>query len=235
MTIQAIDSLYKQEPDLYAQERPDQLGKEDFLKILVTQLQYQDPLDPQDPAEFTSQLTEMSSLEQLMGLNEEISTLQMLQMSNNNTQAIGLIGNDVLYEGDTFTHTSGQTSTLDFMLEEDAENVNVTIHNSEGSVIKAFTVNDVESGMQSIEWDGLDSNGNVIASGDFCFEITATDAAGNSMEVMHLTDGRVSAVSFEDGVTYLKIGELKIPVNQVVSVMKAEEDSDSANAGYYRY
>ena len=68
------------------------MGKEAFLKLLITQLQYQDPMNPADSTEFTAQLAQFSSLEQLSNVNENLNTLKLYQASMNNSQAVSFIG-----------------------------------------------------------------------------------------------------------------------------------------------
>src|SRR5512143_1369392 len=84
------------------------MGKDAFLKLLITQLQHQDPLNPADSTEFTSQLAQFSSLEQLSNVNDNLTTLKLYQASINNAQAVSFIGKDIVAKGKTLQVTSGQ-------------------------------------------------------------------------------------------------------------------------------
>ena len=114
MTVQAISGLMKSPTSLYTDQTPGSMDKTDFLNLLITQIQQQDPLNPQDPSEFTAQLTQFSSLEQMMNMNTSIQNLQALQLSSNNTMAASLIGKDVIYSGDTMTIAGSKANDIRF-------------------------------------------------------------------------------------------------------------------------
>jgi flagellar basal-body rod modification protein FlgD len=212
------------------------MDKNDFLRILVTQLQFQDPLAPQDPAEFTSQLTQMGSLEQLMNVNESIESLQMLQLSSNNTQAVNLIGKDILYYGDTVESTTGQPTDLQYTLPADAASVTVRVRDESGNLVKTIQLGKTDAGLQKAVWDGTDSNGNVLSGGTFQFEVTAVDATGNTLTAETLTTGRVSGIVFEDGVTILKVGDRRVRIGEVVGVNQGQSSAaTTAESGSLAY
>ncbi|MFW5870051.1 MAG: flagellar hook assembly protein FlgD [Candidatus Sumerlaeota bacterium] len=220
--INAIEDLGHQTESLYADKAPGSMGKDDFLKLLVTQLEYQDPLDPQDPAEYTSQLTQFSNLEQLMAMNESMSgvtdaivSLQMLQAASNNTQATSLIGKDVLYEGGTLRVDSGG-GNLQVYADEAMSNSVVTLRNALGQVVRAFNVGSIGRGTNPIS---LPSD---LPAGIYSVTIEGQGPTGEEVTAWPLVVGRATGVSFgDDGVTYLHVGSDKIKLNEVHSVHEA--------------
>jgi len=98
------------------------LGKDDFLNLLITQLQNQDPLSPMDSTEFSAQLAQFSSLEQLSNVNENLETLLLYQGSLNNSQAVSFIGKTITASGDSVLITDGIPDNIHFELAGDASN-----------------------------------------------------------------------------------------------------------------
>jgi flagellar basal-body rod modification protein FlgD len=218
MSVQAITDLSPTVSSLYTTKSNATVDKEDFLKLLITQIQQQDPLNPQDPAEFTAQLTQFSNLEQLISLNTAMEDLQMLQLSSNNAQAANLIGKNVLYDGGTVQVQGGAPGSLYVVAPGTVKDVTVSIKDSSGSVVRTIQLGSLSGGIQAISWDGLKSTGDPASDGAYTFTVTAVDAQGNSAAVTPLSLGHVGGVSFEDGVTYLNVGGEKVSLSDVRSV-----------------
>lgn len=141
------------------------MGKDAFLKLLVTQLQHQDPLNPADSTEFTSQLAQFSSLEQLSNVNDNLNMLKLYQASMNNAQAVSFIGKDIVSKGKTLQVTPGQPVSCEFSLGADAKRVAVSIYDAAGNFVKDIRATALKAGAQSLSWDGKDRNGNTVADG----------------------------------------------------------------------
>lgn len=237
MSIQPIDTLFLPEPDLYTTESPGAMGKTDFLTLLMAQLANQDPLNPQDPAEFTSQLTQFSSLEQMFTMNasmeamtDSIKALQLLQVASNNTQTIALIGKDILYEGNGVKIEGGEAGDLRFYVPEDLRNVQIvvkqthTVQDQNGNdvitsqVMRTMNVGTLGSGTHAIPWDGLSNEQSVIGDGQYQIEITGQNSVGESVTAIPLLIGRATGVNFENGATYLEVDKQRIPLSRVYSV-----------------
>ena len=218
MSVQPITSLGPTDSSLYTTKSNAFVGKDEFLKLLITQIQQQDPLNPQDPSEFTAQLTQFSNLEQLISLNSAMQDLQMLQLSGNNAQAANLIGKNILYDGGSVQVTGGAPGTLYVAAPGMVKDVTVTIKDSSGSLVRTIQLDHLDGGIGSIQWDGLKSTGDPALDGNYTFTVTAVDAQGNSAAVTPLSFGRVSGVSFENGLTYLNVGGEKVPLSGILSV-----------------
>ena len=239
MSVSAIDQLAPTEPSLYTTEAPGSMGKDDFLKLLITQLQMQDPLNPQDPAEFTSQLTQFSNLEQMIGMNgsiaalkdqmiESLSSLQLLQAASNNTQAVSLIGKDVLFEGDTLQVKDGEAQNVRFYAPEDLHNTQATIYSpaavspeNPSGLIRTVDLGTVGTGVRSYDWSTLGVE--PPPDGKYTIKVTALNPAGTDVTVPTLTTGRVTGVAFEAGQTYLDAGDQRVALGDVFSVTEPTE------------
>ena len=108
------------------------MGKEDFLSLLITQLQNQDPLNPTDSTEFTAQLAQFSSLEQLGNVNDSLMELKNLQASINNSQAVSLIGKAITANGNSIQLTADGPVQYDFKLADDAVLIVASIYDRTG-------------------------------------------------------------------------------------------------------
>jgi flagellar basal-body rod modification protein FlgD len=202
---------------------PSIVGKEDFLKLLVTQLQYQDPLNPAESTEFTAQLAQFSSLEQLTNVNKNLEYLQLYQASINNAQAVDFIGKTITASGNTISVSEGVSENITFELPEDAASVTISIYDASGALAGTIETGDLSEGTQSISWNGEDPEGNKVPDGDYTFELAAVDSEGNEVEVSTFTFMTVTGVTFEDGTTYLLAGDRKIAIGDVIAVHESKE------------
>lgn len=197
------------------------LDKNAFLKLLTTQLQNQDPLNPTDSTQFTAQLAQFSSLEQLSNINSTLNTIQLYQASNNNAQAVGFIGKDIVANGHSIEMTSGQPVSCDYELSAAAKSVVVTIYDATGNFVRDYNQTALAAGKQSLTWDGRDRNGNTVADGAYTFEVQAVDAKGASLHATTFSKGTVTGVTFEDGTTYLITDRTKTAIGDVIQIIQA--------------
>ncbi len=194
------------------------LDKDAFLSLLITQLQNQDPLNPTDSVEFTAQLAQFSSLEQLGHVNENLKQLQHFQASINNSQAVSLIGKEITASGHALNLAEGQPAGCDFKLEGDAAVVVVSIYDHTGEFVKSFESQNLTAGHHTLVWDGTDQNGSPAPPGNYTFEVMAADANGNSIQTATFFSGKVSKVIFDNNTTYLISGEQRVALGDVIEV-----------------
>lgn len=197
------------------------LDKDAFLKLLTTQLQNQDPLNPTDSTEFTAQLAQFSSLEQLSNVNATLNTLKLYEASINNAQAVGFIGKDIIANGNSIEKKGGQPVSCDYELPAAAKSVVVTIYDATGNFVRDYQKTALAAGKQSLTWDGRDRNGNTVADGAYTFEVQALDPKGAKLNVTTFSKGTVTGVTFEDGITYLVTGRNKTAIGNVTQVTQA--------------
>jgi flagellar basal-body rod modification protein FlgD len=227
MIISELKSVTTGSMEIAAAQQPV-LGKEDFLHLLITQLQNQDPLNPTDHTEFTAQLAQFSSLEQLSNVNDNLEQLQNFQASTNNSQAVSLLGKEITANGNFLRLSDGEPIGCDFSLGRDAAAVVVNIYDSTGEFVKAFESEDLSSGRQTLIWDGTDRNGNPAKDGNYTFEILAADTNGKNVNVTAFFTGTVNTVTFENNTPFLISEGQKIALGDVIQVATPEnllEDS----------
>jgi flagellar basal-body rod modification protein FlgD len=194
------------------------MGKEAFLTLLITQLQHQDPLNPADSTEFTAQLAQFSSLEQLSNVNENLAALKLYQASINNAQAVSFIGKEIVSTGSSLEARSGQPVACEFELAAPAQKVVVSVYDATGAFVKDVVVTGLAAGRQTVSWDGRDRNGGTAPDGTYTFEVQAEGSGKEAVTATTYTRGTVGGVSFQDGVTYLTVGNRRVAIGDVVQV-----------------
>lgn len=198
------------------------LGKEEFLRLLVTQLQNQDPLSPMDGQEFAAQLAQFTSVEQLLNIqqtlvdNGELNGL--LAQGINSGVASGLIGRDVEAETQHLYWDGGGTSSAHLDLESAASTVRIALRDSEGNLIRELELGALEAGAHEIEWDGRDQNGAAVPKGSYHMDVIAEDSAGDAVQSTTFVSGRVDRVTFGQNGIKLWIDELALAMSDVRSV-----------------
>jgi len=190
-----------------------ELGKNEFMKLLVTQLQNQDPLDPMESHEYIAQLAQFSSLEQLQNINDKLDNLTEELASASN-----LIDRDVEALGTLVTVEDGVPNEAFFELESDATAVFATISDANGAHVKSLQMGPMEAGMQTVMWDGTDANGNKVPDGQYTVDVQAVGTDGSMVDVTSLIKGTVTGATFEGGVTTLLIGNTEIPLSSVIKI-----------------
>jgi len=196
------------------------LGKDDFLKLLMAQIQHQDPMSPMADHEFVAQLATFSGLEQQMVANERLGELQMAQLSAGNAQLAGFIGQEVVARGDTLTLDGGPPPPISIQLEGNASDVEVTVRNSSGSIVATVHSGGRPAGSGQIAWPGTDADGNPLPPGEYTVTVTAKDAQGAPVGVAPLVSGVITGVSFENGFAELLVGSTRIQPADILSVGK---------------
>jgi flagellar basal-body rod modification protein FlgD len=205
------------------------MGKDDFLNLLITQLQNQDPLNPTDSTEFTAQLAQFSSLEQLGNVNENLIELKQFQASTNNSQAVALIGKAITAAGNSIQLSDNGPVQCDFSIDDDAAVVVATVYDSTGKYVADFESRNLSDGQHSLFWDGTDNHGNRMPGGNYRFEILAADAKGREIGSTTYFSGAVDRVTFENDTSYLISGNQKIALADVIEVAVVNNAETSSN------
>jgi len=156
------------------------LGQDQFLTLLVAQLQNQDPLNPADATEFTSQLAQYSQLEQLFNLNDAMEELTSTTAKSQSISALNLIGQEVVVEGNDFTVKSGESVNLGYQVEGTITGLNLVVKNSSNKVVATIAAKDLTAGNHFLTWNGKDADGNAVAAGDYSFTLSATGGKSDS-------------------------------------------------------
>ena len=183
---------------LASSESSDIMGKQDFLTLLVAQLQNQDPLNPDDPTDFTAQLAQFSSLEQLFNLNDSMALSVETQKQSDRFATMDLIGKDVSYAGDTFAFT-GEPASIGYQIDGSVNSVTLSIKDANGNTVSTLQPTEYSVGNHYIEWDGLDKNGEELPEGNYTISALGVANDSNmSIAINPLVQSMVNGVTFND-------------------------------------
>jgi len=170
-----------------------------FLKLLVTQLNNQDPLNPMENAELTSQLAQMSTVSGIEKLNSTLSGLVSQTGSNQVLQAASLIGYNVLSPGNTLATKDPEAGkdpaaqAFAVQLPGTAADVEIKIVDASGKTVRTIEAGGMTEGVNAVTWDGKDDAGNVVPAGSYKFTVAASNG-GTAVEATALTFAQVAAV-----------------------------------------
>lgn len=194
---------------------PKQLGQEDFLRLLLAQLQNQDPLKPIENEAFIAQLAQFSQLEQ------SVKQVKLLEQSlsadslNRQLSMVPLVGRQVKVTGGLVELGAGP-ARIDYTLAGDAESVQVVILTSSKQTVRTLNVGAKPAGTHQVAWDGKDNTGVQVPPGTYLVEIVATDRQGAHVDTTASSLATVSAVRIDNGNPLLLIGGQAVDPKDVV-------------------
>ena len=197
------------------------LGKDDFLKLLIAQVQHQDPLSPMDNQAFVAQLAQFSNVEQLQGVNSRLDSLALGQAGANQQAAANLVGKSVAFKSNQVHLDSGAPATIGGQLSGAATSVIAVITDASGRTIRTLPLGGGQAGSFSGAWDGRDDAGNLAATGDYTVKLVAADGSGKTVGVTGQSTGKVTGVSFATGAAQLIVNSIRVDLSNVIEVDQA--------------
>ena len=189
-----------------------------FLKLLVTQMKNQDPLNPMDNAQVTSQLAQISTVSGIDKLNATLNSMSSSFLASQSLQASGLIGHAVLAPGNSMLlQSGGGAAGMD--LAQAADHVSVTIRDSAGQIIKTIDMGAQDAGIHTFPWDGSTDAGGHAKDGAYTFQVAAVQG-GKQVDAQALGVGVVKSVSLGGSDLQLNtIGLGAVSVGQVKQIL----------------
>lgn len=186
------------------------LSQNDFLKLMTSQLQNQDPMKPLDNSEFVSQMAQFSTVSGIQNLQNSFSTLASSLSSGQALQASGLVGHSVLTPSTSASLTAGGTVSLGVDAPSSGD-VIVNVTDASGQLVRRIDLGTQAAGVTRFQWDGLDNSGSAAAAGKYTF--TAVVGSGSQAQAATmLTAGKVNSVALDSS------GALNLDVEGIGSV-----------------
>ena len=148
------------------QKEEDPLGRDAFLKMLIAQLEHQDPLNPMEGSDFSAQLAQFSSLEQLFNMNDHLETISTSLGSENANNVLDYIGKEVLCKSDTLTLSEGVLTGGVFTLEEPAD-LMIAVYDDMGRKVTTLYPGQLAAGTHQVDWNGFDQTGSLVEDGTY--------------------------------------------------------------------
>jgi flagellar basal-body rod modification protein FlgD len=196
---------------------PRQLGQDDFLKLLITQLKNQDPLKPTDNTEFVSQLAQFSQLEQTAKQAQLLQKSLDAQTASLQFTLLPMVGRRVSIDRSLVQWENGQAS-LTYALEKSAARVQITILDQSRQVVRTLDYTGLQAGLNHAQWDGKDSKGAAMPPGVYEYAVSAIDHQGASVVAKGRAQLTVTGVRMEDGQPKLAVGPITVDPSEIVEV-----------------
>lgn len=196
----------------------DSLGRDEFLTLLVAQLKNQDPLNPLDSQDFTAQMAQFSSLEQLFAVNESLVGIQEAITARQNDSNLDYIGKEVKAVGNTLYKSDDNLDQGSYTIEGGAY-VAITIYDGDGREVRRLAAGYQDAGEYELAWDGRDAAGTRVGNGIYTFDIAARDSNGSDVSTETYSKGMVTGVSNQYDAPYLMIGERLLEPENVLETL----------------
>lgn len=207
-----------------------ELDRDAFMQLLVTQIRNQDPLDPMETRDMMAQLTELSSVEHLIGIEERIATLQVGTASIANAQVADFVGKTVTADASSLRLEETGDAGGAFTLEGRASQVTATVRNAEGEVVREIELGEAFPGGHTFQWDGRDADGIRLPAGRYQVELSAVGPDGGTVPVAAEVSGVVRGISYEHGYPELLVGDSRVLLGDVREVQEGRGATPSALA-----
>ncbi len=203
-----------------------------FLTLLTTQLQNQDPLSPLDSNEFTNQLVQFSQVEQGINTNTKLDDLLSIQLNSAATSALGYVGLDVSYVSAEVSHQQGADNTIRYSLAGPATVANINIFNEEGNLVFSAPA-EKDAGAHEFTWGGTDFLNNELPDGTYVVRIDALDNEEDPVDATTVVQARVKGVEQQNGIVYALVGERAVPISDILSAVEppVEDGTDGGADG----
>lgn len=197
------------------------LSKDDFLQLFITQLQNQDPLNPQDSSEFIGQMAQLTQVEQAYNTNTNLASIIDQLNGATSFSSVAYIGKTVTANGDQIQLAAGAQPTIGYRLDANAGKVAIDITDNTGTVVRTLTLGNTPAGDGTIVWDGKDGRGVTLPAGEYAFSVTGYNADGEKFQGYPHLVGTVQGVTLEGEEPYVTIGGVNVPLSNVLSVKGA--------------
>uniref|UniRef100_A0A7C4EJ38 Basal-body rod modification protein FlgD n=1 Tax=Fundidesulfovibrio putealis TaxID=270496 RepID=A0A7C4EJ38_9BACT len=207
MTVDTVSYLNSIASSSSSSTASSSMGKDDFLQILVAQLESQDPFNTVDESEMISQLTQFSSLEQLTNMNDTLTSMVQMLNVQSAMGAVDYIGKSVMASGYTLSKSGSSVSDVSYTLDSDVSALTAKIYDADGTLVRSVDMGAQSAGDHTFEWDGLDADGASVEDGQYSIAFAATDSSGNEVGVSTMISGTVTGVSVESGAVMLTLAD----------------------------
>jgi len=190
-----------------------------FLTLLTTQLQNQDPLSPMDSTEFTNQLVQFAQVEQQINQNQKLDDLVALQLSSISSVALGYVGLDISYISAEMNYDGETPVDITYALASEAITSKVNVYDEEGTLVYSADA-PKNTGTNTFTWNGTKTNGEPVEEGTYTVKIDAVDKDNKPIENSTVVTGHVRGIETQNGVVYVLVGDRAVQISNIVNATK---------------
>ena len=197
------------------------VSADEFLTLLVAQLEHQNPLEPLDGTDYVSQLAEFASLEQLTQVNSGIGDVNNGQAGLLSQNSVLMLDREVTYPGNEITLNTASDVEFNYILNSAAGDLTLSVFNANGVKLGEVQNAPRQAGLNTFKWDGsivgTDGNTTVLPEGQYTFEVSALDGS-SPVSVQTFSSGRVTGVTYENGFPELMLGDKRVVPGLILKV-----------------
>ena len=208
-------------PQVQQELGSNELGQEEFLTLMITQLQNQDPLQPMDDGEFISQMAQFSTVEEIGSMSNSLESLAQSLTSSMALQASTMVGRSVLVDGDIGTLGEGEPLQAGVELPAPLNNAFVRIFDASGQLVREMPLGPRNQGMATFEWDGTMTDGSKAAPGTFA--VRAAYRNGDTEEGLPTyIASKVASITLNGGGTSAEVTTAdgqRVSLSQIKAIM----------------
>jgi len=210
----AIASEYKADKE---QKDKSVLGKDDFMTLLLVELQNQDPTEPTDTASILTQTSQLASLESAENTNKSLESLSSTLGASQEFSMIAAIGKIADLGNDTISHNEGTSSTFELYFANDIKEGTLNITDNNGNVVRTMEVATSKAGVSQFTWDGKDSSGNIVESGFYKVSANYTDSQAKDFST-RMGIYPIESIKFDNGKSLAKVGSNYVPIESISEI-----------------
>lgn len=194
------------------------LNKDDFMKLFVTQMQHQDPLNPQDSSAMVAQLAQITQVEQTYNTNTNLKNL--LSAANNaaGMSAVSFIGKTVSAYSQEVSLTNGGQAQLKFTLPFAVKQLSVNIYDASGKAVRTISSGSASTGNNQIVWDGKDNSGKALSTGLYSYQVNGLASDGSVVSGVPYIKAQVDGLKIANNETILTVGGVDVALANVTAI-----------------
>lgn len=193
------------------------LGKDDFLKLLLVELQHQDPTEPMDSDKILSQTSQLATLESAQNTNDALEKLAGALGNSQQFSTISAIGKTADLGSNAISFDKGTASSFEVYFPNDIASGTLEVIDGDGKIVSTMDIEENPQGVYQFDWDGSLNSGGIADSGVYFITASYSDSQGNP-QTTRMGAYPIESVRFEDGDTLVKVGSAYVPLENIVEV-----------------
>ena len=216
--INAVDSTTAAPTTKVTDGNPNgTLGKDDFLTLLLVELQYQDPTEPMDSEKILSQTSQLATLESAQNTNDALEKLSASLGANQQFSTIAAIGKTADLGSNAISYDKGSPSSFEMYFPEEIASGKIEVLDVDGNVVSTMDVDPNPSGVYKFDWDGTLTNGSAAESGVYYITASYNNPDGKALTT-RMGTYPIESVRFDEGQTLVKLGSGYVPFENIKEI-----------------
>ena len=218
ITSTGLDAAYNPEIQTSkAVEDKTALGKDDFMTLLLVELQHQDPTEPMDSEKILTQTSQLAGLEASENTNKALEDLALSLSMNQQFSTISAIGKTADLGSNAIGHDKGSVTSFEVYFPDDISTGVVEILDTDGNIVSTIDVEENPSAVYQFDWDGMLSDGSAAESGMFYVTASYKNMADED-KTTRMGAYPIESIRFDDGKTLVKVGSNYVPLENITEV-----------------